>query len=138
ENRMAGGEPWSAVLSDRNRSHLVTSTLKAPPLFSLAAAVVARDDDEAGRDAETLLKSGPRSWASYDPSIVESGDATFVAGRDVNGPIPVAVEVVEPAAKGPEGAQTRILVFGDSEFVTNRFLDYLGNKDLLVNAVNWL
>lgn len=138
ENRMAGGEPWSAVLSDRNRSHLVTSTLKAPPLFSLAAAVVARDDDEAGRDAETLLKSGPRSWASYDPSIVESGNAAFVAGRDVNGPIPVAVEVVEPAAKGPDGAQTRILAFGDSEFVTNRFLDYLGNKDLLVNAVNWL
>ncbi len=138
ENRMAGGEAWSAVLSDRNRSHLVTSTLKAPPLVSLACAVVARDDDKSGRDAETLLKSGPRSWASYDPSIVETGDATFVAGRDVNGPIPVAVEVVEPAPKGPDGAKTRLLVFGDSDFVTNRFLDYLGNKDLLVNAVNWL
>ncbi len=29
-------------------------------------------------------------------------------------------------------------MFGDSEFATNRFLDYLGNKDLFVNGVNWL
>ncbi|MFN2426395.1 MAG: GldG family protein [Candidatus Binatia bacterium] len=139
ENRMAGGEPWSTVLSDINRQHLVTSTLKSPPLFSLAGAVVAREDEAAGRIATTLLKSGPRSWASYDPGIIESGDAKFVAGRDVNGPIPVAAEVAEPARKAAvEGTQTRILVFGDSEFASNRFLDYLGNKDLLVNSVNWL
>jgi len=139
ENRLAGGESWSAVLSDLNRQHLVTSTLKAPPLFSLAAAVVAHEDAATRREATTLVKSGPRSWASYDPGIIEGGEARFVAGRDVNGPIPVAVEVTEPAAKGgDEGARTRILAFGDSDFASNRFLDYLGNKDLLVNAVNWL
>lgn len=139
ENRMAGGEPWSTVLSDVNRGQLVTSTLKAPPLFSLAAAVVARGDDALHREAITLLKTGPHSWASYDPAIVEGGDAHFVAGRDVNGPIPVAVIVIEAAPKASDpGIQTRILAFGDSDFATNRFLDYLGNKDLLVNSVNWL
>jgi ABC-type uncharacterized transport system involved in gliding motility auxiliary subunit len=30
------------------------------------------------------------------------------------------------------------VAFGDSGFATNRFLEYLGNKDLLVNSVNWL
>ena len=139
ENRMAGGEPWSTVLSDINRSHLVTSTLKAPPLFSLAAAVVARENAAAGREATTLLKSGARSWATYDAGVIEGAEARFVAGRDVNGPIPVAAEVSEPATKAAvEGSHSRILAFGDSEFATNRFLDYLGNKDLLVNSVNWL
>jgi len=139
KNRMAGGEPWSTVLSDINRSHLVTSTLKAPPLFSLAAAVVAREDAASGREATTLLKTGTQSWASYDPGVIEGGEAGFVAGRDVNGPIPVAVEISEPAKKaGAEGTRLRILAFGDSEFATNRFLDYLGNKDLFVNSVNWL
>jgi hypothetical protein len=139
QNRLAGGEPWSTVLSDNNRSHLVTSTLKAPPLFSLAAAVVARADDAKRREVTVLLKSGPQSWASFDPSIVDGGEARFVAGRDVNGPIPVAVDVSEPAPRAAEaGTQTRILAFGDSEFASNRFLDYLGNKDLFVNAANWL
>ena len=30
------------------------------------------------------------------------------------------------------------MVIGDSDFATNRFLAYLSNRDLLVNAVNWL
>jgi ABC-type uncharacterized transport system involved in gliding motility auxiliary subunit len=111
----------------------------APPLFSLAAAYVARGDEAAHRDATTLLKTGAHSWASYDPGIVKGGEARFVAGRDVNGPIPVAAVIVEPASKATqEGTQTRILAFGDSDFASNRFLDYLGNKDLLVNSVNWL
>ncbi|HXC51936.1 MAG TPA: GldG family protein [Candidatus Limnocylindrales bacterium] len=139
ENRMAGGEPWSTVLSDVNRQQLISSTLKAPPLFSLAAAVVAHDDEASGRSATTLLKTGVRSWASYDPGIIAGSEARFVAGRDVNGPIPVAVLVTEPATKATEpGVQTRLLVFGDSDFATNRFIDYLGNKDLLVNGVSWL
>jgi hypothetical protein len=50
-----------------------------------------------------------------------------------------------PVAAGKQAAPKtfvehplRILAFGDSEFATNRFLDYLGNRDLLVNSVNWL
>lgn len=139
DNRMAGGEPWSAVLSDLDRRHLVTSTLKAPPLVSLAAAIIARPDEAKRREASTLLRSGPRSWASYDPGIVAGGEVRFVAGRDVNGPIPVAAVLTELAAAAKaEGTQTRIVAIGDSDFATNRFLDYLGNKDLLVNSVNWL
>jgi hypothetical protein len=139
DNRMAGGEQWSAVVSDLNRQHLVSGSLKSPPLFSLAAAVVARSDDAIGRQAEVLLKTGPRSWASYDPKILEGSDATFVAGRDVNGPIPVTVAVTQPASRATvEGKDIRILAVGDSDFASNRFLDYLGNKDLLLNGVNWL
>lgn len=139
ENRMAGGEPWSTVLSDVNRQNLVSSTLKSPPLFSLAATVVARIDEKRGRTAEILLRTGPRSWASFDPAIIAGGEAKFTAGRDINGPVPVAVVVTEkPSKPVPDGVQTRILVFGDSDFASNRFLDYLGNKDLLVNGANWL
>ena len=37
---------------------------------------------------------------------------------------------------GPVGG--KLVVFGDSDFATNEFLDALRNKDLFVNAVNWL
>jgi len=138
-NRLSGGEAFSVAISDLNRQHLVSSTLKSPPLFSLAAAVAARADENKGRRVTTLLETGPRSWASYDPRILEGADIGFVAGRDVNGPLPVGVESVQPAAAAAEpGAETRILAFGDSDFATNRFLDYLGNKDLALNSVNWL
>jgi ABC-type uncharacterized transport system involved in gliding motility auxiliary subunit len=34
--------------------------------------------------------------------------------------------------------ETRMVVFGDSDFVTNGYLGIPGNRDLFLNAVNWL
>ncbi len=140
DNRLAGGELFSAVITELNRSHLVSRTLESPPLFSLAASLNAREDEESGRAVFTLLKTGPRSWASYDPGLLDGATARFVAGRDINGPLVVGLEVSQPAraVEAEDGQRTRILVYGDSEFTNNRFLDYLGNKDLIVNSANWL
>jgi ABC-type uncharacterized transport system involved in gliding motility auxiliary subunit len=32
----------------------------------------------------------------------------------------------------------RLVVFGDSDFATNEFLDALHNRDLFLNSINWL
>jgi ABC-type uncharacterized transport system involved in gliding motility auxiliary subunit len=140
DNRLAGGETFSIVAADRNRRHLVTSTLGSPPLFSAAASLVAHGDADSDWIATRLLETGPRSWASFDPEVLRAGAANFVAGRDINGPVSVGVDMSLPAsAKGvAEGERTNLIVYGDSDFISNRFLDYLGNKDLLVNSVNWL
>ncbi len=141
DNRLAGGEPFSAVITDLNPRHLISSTLDSPPLFSLTAALSTRRDEESGRVVVKFLKTGPRSWASFDHSVVQGSSASFVAGRDVNGPLAVWVEVSQRVAEdvpGRKDARTRIIVYGDSDFANNRFLDYLGNRDLLVNTVNWL
>jgi ABC-type uncharacterized transport system involved in gliding motility auxiliary subunit len=43
------------------------------------------------------------------------------------------------AALPPTDDRTgRVIVLGDSDFATNGIIDYLGNKDLLVNSINWL
>ena len=34
--------------------------------------------------------------------------------------------------------RARLVVFGDSDFATNQFVDVAGNGDLLMNAVSWL
>lgn len=138
DNRLAGGEKFSSVISDANPDHLVSATLDAPPLFSQARSVVARSDEEKRRVAVRLLRTGRRSWANHDPEVLHGAEARFVAGRDLNGPLSVGVEVVIPVEHGGERRSTRIIAFGDSDFVNNRFLDYLGNKDLLLNSINWL
>jgi ABC-type uncharacterized transport system involved in gliding motility auxiliary subunit len=40
--------------------------------------------------------------------------------------------------QGRDEKPGRLLVYGDSDFATNFFLDYLGNRDLFLNSVNWL
>ena len=48
----------------------------------------------------------------------------------------VGAAVVLPTRDGAKPG--RLIVFGDADFATNAFVDYLGNRDLLVNSVNWL
>ena len=142
ENRLGGGELLSAVITDLNPQHLVTSTLDSPALLSGIRSVEGRSDESIGRTATRLMRSSERSWATEDAEVVRGATPRFVAGRDLNGPITVGVEVTQPAktAASDEGPvkKTVLIVYGDSQFVTNRFLDYLGNKDLLLNSLNWL
>ena len=43
----------------------------------------------------------------------------------------------KPAEDGPK-PESRIVVFGDSDFVANSALGISGNRDLFLNTVNWL
>jgi ABC-type uncharacterized transport system involved in gliding motility auxiliary subunit len=44
---------------------------------------------------------------------------------------------VDPGADGA-AREARIVVIGDRDFASNRLLDALYNRDLLLNAVRWL
>ena len=65
---------------------------------------------------------------------------------DLAGPVSLAAAVSAPAPDAPANAdkpdapkpETRIVVFGDSDFVSNRWLGIPGNRDLFLNSVNWL
>jgi ABC-type uncharacterized transport system involved in gliding motility auxiliary subunit len=68
---------------------------------------------------------------------------------DLSGPVSLAAAVSAPASDTPPPAEgtkpedapkpeTRIVVFGDSDFVANQYLGIPGNRDLFLNAVNWL
>jgi ABC-2 type transport system permease protein len=142
ENRLGGGEMLSAVITDLSRQHQITATLDSPALFSGIRSVEGRADDAVDRSVVRLLRSGPRSWATEDPEVLRGAQPRFVAGRDRNGPITVGVEVNQPAKTPLENGEARrrtvLIVYGDSQFVSNRFLEYLGNRDLVLNSLNWL
>ena len=71
-----------------------------------------------------------------DGSAAEAAEAD--AGSDE--------EAAEAAGDGADGAaeadegptETRVAVFGDSDFAANGSLGIQGNRDLVLNAVNWL
>ena len=135
DNRLAGGELFSAVVTELNSQVGVTRALDSPVLLSGIRSVssAAKGEDDV---YSWFLKSGPRSWATGDSAVLGGTRPSFKPGRDLNGPFVVGAEMATPARDG-EG-QTRIVFYGDSEFARNRFIDYLGNRDLLVNSVNRL
>ena len=75
-------------------------------------------------------------WAEFDP---DDATARFNPQVDIPGPVPVAVAVERGPVPGVhvQIRPTRLVVVGDSDFVSNGGL--MGaNADLFLNAVNWL
>src|ERR1700747_478914 len=77
--------------------------------------------------------------------MLTTGKVSFnAASGDKQGPISVAAAVSPPststagaAGEGPK-PETRVVVYGDSDFAANAGLGIQGNRDLFMNTVGWL
>lgn len=138
--RLYGGEWLTMRLVTGERTHPIVAPLAALPLFSRVRPVRAGGDDTGGVVVEPFLFTSRESWSTPDADALRRGTATFVEGRDQRGPVAVGVAVTFPGLREPGMAERRgrLVVLGDSEFANNFFIDYLGNKDLVLNAMAWV
>jgi ABC-type uncharacterized transport system involved in gliding motility auxiliary subunit len=100
-----------------------------------------------GHTAQAIVETSPRSWAESDiKGLLTSGKVSMdAASGDKQGPVAVAAAVsaassAPPApgeAEGPK-PETRVVVFGDSDFASKAALGIPGNRDLFMNTIGWL
>ena len=106
-------------------------------VFELARSVRLDDELPPSLEGAELVLTSSQSWAETDFSERE-----FDEGLDVAGPISLGVAVRAKgdanSAKGDANTGGRLVVFGDSDFATNRYFESNGNGDLALNAVSWL
>jgi ABC-type uncharacterized transport system involved in gliding motility auxiliary subunit len=107
-----------------------------------ATMVRARPDKDPAILVQTVAESGPeRSWLETDQRI-DARSVQFDEGKDIKGPVPMAVTSSRggaPGAAGPGGS--RLVAIGNATFATNSLLSGAvvpGNRDLLLNSINWL
>jgi gliding motility-associatede transport system auxiliary component len=139
ENRLFAGDYLTMTVPGLSEAHPVSAALKAPPLFSQARAVEFPAAAPRGVKGIEFLHTAPSSWRTPDLNVLRTGVATFASGRDQPGPVPVGVSVlVSNSVDGKPGRTARFIILGDSDFADNFFIEYLGDKDLLVNSIDWL
>ena len=134
ENRLFAGDYLTMLVPGRSPAHPITSALQAPVLMS-QVRTVNFETSQTALAGVVLLETAPESWSTPELSVMQTGMGEYVTGRDKRGPVPVGVSVLLRSPGGPAG---RLVVLGDADFASNSLLGYLGNRDLLLNAVNWL
>lgn len=134
--RLYAGEMITFRASPTARQHPMITSVNAAPIFSLTRVVEVREDGTRGIIARPILATSGEGWATAPENLTPDGNAVFDAERDIRGPVPIAGEVAIRLGNG--GQLGRIVVFGDADLVNNALLEQGGNKDLFVNAVNWL
>jgi len=131
----------SAVYLQDFPSHPVTSGLEGfAVLFTVARSLTA--DDGA---AQALVQTSDEGWGETNLGMLLRGEPVALDGGDTAGPAVVAV-AVEGAATGAEAGADglsepttyRLVVFGDSDFMTDLDIANAGNAVLAGNAFNWL
>ena len=154
--RLLGSDVFMPLVTEYEY-HTITRDFAYDTFFPYARSVKAAEEKPEGISASALAKTSPNSWA--EKQLTER-EVSFDQDIDEAGPIPVAAVVtVEPkedvveetegeaeeveATPEEEKAESlkkegRLAVFGDSDFVTNRYFNLLGNGNLFLNAVNWL
>jgi ABC-type uncharacterized transport system involved in gliding motility auxiliary subunit len=138
--RLYGGEPFTLQVQMERGDHPILGPLDTPPLFSLTRSAEALSDDNQNFVAVPFLHSSPASWTTTGDEALRTGSPVFVPGRDRGGPVAIGLEVAFRTLTPPGAAaqQGRVVVYGNSRFANNFFIEFLGNKDLFVNSVHWL
>ena len=91
----------------------------------------------SGGSFSELVFTGEASWAERDLARLDAEGAAGIDPEDLVGPVPVMVAGT-PEVSASDGADPRLIVVGDANFASNEFLDAARNRDLFLNAANWL
>jgi len=128
--------------------HAITEQFATLTIYPVARTV----ESAAGgpRSPTTIVETSRASWAESNFASLATGVELDAEGGDKAGPLPVAVAVSAPVDGGEPPStpatpttnepkpETRVVVFGDSDFATNAYAGVPGNPNLFANAVNWL
>ncbi len=118
-----------------DRSHPIAENMNDAIVFPISRSVASVQVEGLDQKTEIIAYSSPDSWAEQDTQSVYDEKAVFNKGVDINGPVPVALVSEITFEKDKTG---HVIVFGDSDFITNYYYTILGNRDFFLNTVNWL
>ncbi len=142
------GASEAMPVAARYPSHPITERFNIMTVYPLARSVAPVTGGVNGHIAQSFVETSDRSWAETDlAGLFQSKPVELNEDKgDKKGPITIAsavsADVTNPAPKPDEKdapkPQTRLVVFGDSDFAANSALGLPGNKDLFMNVVGWL
>lgn len=127
ENNLAGADPTVPVVTEYP-STPITEHFTITTVYPTVMAVIKNSGLEMWYEYVPIVRSSEKSWVETDSLSMP----VFNKGKDKKGPQNIAMLV--RARKGTG----RLVVFGDSDFMTNEYIDISGNGNLFRNVVSYL
>jgi ABC-type uncharacterized transport system involved in gliding motility auxiliary subunit len=149
-SRLFGGDYFMPVITQYT-VHPVTENFKVASFLPLARSISPAGNPPENMDVISLATTNEGSWAEVD---LESQEVKFDEGKDIKGPVSVAV-VVEArfkpdAISGKEEGKiteekeeekeitAKLVALGNSDLANNTYLNLSGNRDLFLNIISYL
>jgi len=129
--RLLGMGPAAPLVASYGR-HPITERMRVMTFFPMSRSVTPAATPAEGVTVDKLLETNERSWGETN---MRGNEAQLDEGKDLKGPVTLAVAVSKDAG---EGKKSRFVAFGDADFASNLYNTQAGNGNLFTNTVNWL
>jgi ABC-type uncharacterized transport system involved in gliding motility auxiliary subunit len=135
--RLYGATPAMPLILKYGTSPIVEPLARAATLFPFTRSFVIGKDYKAGVTDESLCETSADSFGvtDFNPKVQT---VSYRPGRDVKGPLSVAVSGDVTGNGGEKKAEGRFVALGTSLLPANVYLGFQGNRDLFMNMINWL
>lgn len=138
EKRVLGTDGLAAIVENFRRGNPISEPTNNP-IESGVVLPSARTVDVVGQvpgiAAESIARTGESAWAMTDLDRARRGETPSIVTKDEQGPL--SLMVVAEVGNKPDAPRGRLVVIGDTDFATDAYLDVLGNRDVILNAVAW-
>src|SRR5215469_11504080 len=129
--QIMGLGPQVALVTSYSSQPIVSDVKRTATGFPISRSLDIKSTDKT--TVEKLFDSSTSSLATTDLS---SPSVNIRDPKNKQGPLTLAAAGTYNTGK--ENSQGRFVVVGSSGWAANRFIDFNGNGDLALNAVNWL
>lgn len=130
-SQLLGGGPEAPVVLQYDSHPIVNDLTNISTAFPLSRSLETKNTDKT-----TITKLFSTSADSFATSDLASSEIRMNPAKDKHGPFTLAVAGTYMGAKPSDSG--RFVVVGNSGWASNQALGFSGNRNLLLNMVNWL
>ncbi len=130
-SQLLGGGPEAPVVLQYDSHPIVNDLTNVSTAFPLSRSLETKNTDKT-----TVTKLFSTSAESYATNDLASSQIRIDPNKDKHGPFTLAVAGTYMGSK--PGDSGRFVVVGNSGWASNQALGFSGNRNLLLNMVNWL
>jgi ABC-type uncharacterized transport system involved in gliding motility auxiliary subunit len=132
-----GTRPEMPLVIKYGSNPIVQPLARVATLFPLTRSFAIGKEYKAGITTDSLCETTPDSYGYVDFNP-KRPEVAFRAGKDIKGPLSVAVSATMTEGSGESKKEGRFVATGTSLMAANAYLGFQGNRDLVMNMVNWL
>lgn len=127
-----------AIMATYNKESPITKDFEMSSPFPLSRPLDIVEGAPAGMNVLWLAKTTPKAWGETDFTQLKTGQAKNDAGVDRAAPLTGAIAVDGKLKDSAATRNTRLIVYGTSNFATNQFQRFGGNLDFFMNSASWV
>ncbi|MGH9433216.1 MAG: GldG family protein, partial [Terriglobia bacterium] len=136
-SQIFGTNPSMPLIVKYGSNPIVQPLERTATLFPIVRSFQIGNSFKTGVNVEPLCQTSADSYGVMGFNL-QMREVSYRPGKDIKGPLTVALAGTVNSEPGDSKKEGRFVAVGTSLLASNAYLNFQGNRDLVMNMVDWL